>query len=159
MRDLRPCSRFRAGPRCDHGQLGLFDALLRHMDTDGKQEISREEFVDALSRSVADRPTFGTAVHTAALSLVQVADRDSNGILDSGEYADQAAAGFSRLDLDRNGVQDTAELIVAVRLVRPGLAGRLSVFCERMLSPSRPPCYPDHRGPCQLERPVRWAPR
>ena len=32
------------------GQLGLFDVLLRHMDTDGNQEISREEFVTGLGQ-------------------------------------------------------------------------------------------------------------
>jgi tellurite resistance protein TerC len=106
------------------GQLGLFTVLLRHLDADGNQEISREEFVTGLGQEFADRPAFDTAVHTAALTLVQVADRDRNGVLDSAEYADlaavygagpdEAAAAFDRLDLDRNGVLDTAELTVAV---------------------------------------------
>ena len=106
------------------GQLGLFDVLLRHMDTDQNQEISREEFVTGLGQVITDRPAFDIAVHTAALTLVQVADRDHNGVLDSAEYADlaavygagpeEAAAAFDRLDLDRNGVLDTAELTVAV---------------------------------------------
>jgi Ca2+-binding EF-hand superfamily protein len=106
------------------GQLGLFDVLLRHLDADGNEEISREEFVTGLGQQFADRPAFDIAVHTAALTLVQVADRDRNGVLDSAEYADlaavygarpdEAAAAFDRLDLDRNGVLDTAELTVAV---------------------------------------------
>ncbi len=106
------------------GQLGLFEVLLRHMDTDGNQEISREEFVTGLGQVIVDRPAFDTAVHTAALTLVQVADRDRNGVLDSGEYADlaavygadpdEAAAAFDRLDLDRNGVLDTGELTMAI---------------------------------------------
>jgi tellurite resistance protein TerC len=106
------------------GQLALFNVLLRHLDADGNQEISREEFVTGLGQQFADRPAFDTAVHTAALTLVQVADRDRNGVLDSAEYADlaavygadpdEAAAAFDRLDLDRNGVLDTAELAVAV---------------------------------------------
>ena len=106
------------------GQLGLFNVLLRQLDADGNQEISREEFVTGLGQHFADRPAFDTAVHTAALTLVQVADRDRNGVLDSAEYADlaavygagpdEAAAAFDRLDLDRNGVLDTAELTVAV---------------------------------------------
>ncbi|MGP0027386.1 MAG: EF-hand domain-containing protein, partial [Streptosporangiaceae bacterium] len=106
------------------GQLGLFEVLLRHMDTDGNQEISREEFVTGLGQVIVDRPAFDTAVHTAALTLVQVADRDHNGVLDSGEYADlaavygadpdEAAAAFDRLDLDRNGVLDTGELTMAI---------------------------------------------
>jgi tellurite resistance protein TerC len=106
------------------GQLGLFDALLGHMDTDHNQEISREEFVAGLGQLITDRAEFDIAVHRAALTLVQVADRDHNGVLDTAEYADlaavygadadEAAAAFDRLDLDRNGVLDTAELTVAI---------------------------------------------
>jgi Ca2+-binding EF-hand superfamily protein len=122
------------------GQLGLFEALLRHLDADGNEEISRDEFVAGLGQHIADRPAFDTAVHTAALTLVQVADRDQNGVLDSAEYADlagvygagpeEAAAAFDRLDLDHNGVVDTAELTVAIsqffasRPVLPDLACR-----------------------------------
>ena len=53
-----------------------------------------------------------------------MADTDGNGVLDPGEYtrlaavygvdADQAARAFGRLDLDRNGVLDTAELSQAI---------------------------------------------
>jgi Ca2+-binding EF-hand superfamily protein len=120
------------------GQLELFDVLLRHMDTDRNQEISRDEFVSGLGQLITDRPAFDTAVHTAALTLVQVADRDHNGVLDSAEYADlaavygadpdEAAAAFDRLDLDRNGVLDTAELTVAVSQFfasRPGAESRV----------------------------------
>jgi tellurite resistance protein TerC len=120
------------------GQLDLFDVLLRHMDTDGNQEISREEFVTGLGQEIADRAAFDIAVHTVALTLVQAADRDRNGVLDSGEYADlaavygadavKAAAAFDRLDLDRNGVLDTAELTVAISQFfasRPVLPDRL----------------------------------
>jgi tellurite resistance protein TerC len=122
------------------GLLGLFEVLLRHLDADGNQEISREEFVNGLGQNIADRPAFDSAVHTAALTLVQAADRDRNGVLDSAEYADlaavygappdEAAAAFDRLDLDRNGVLDTAELTVAIsqffasRPVVPDLACR-----------------------------------
>ncbi|HEY0718307.1 MAG TPA: TerC/Alx family metal homeostasis membrane protein [Streptosporangiaceae bacterium] len=120
------------------GQLGLFEVLLEHMDTEGNQEISREEFVSGLGQTITDRAAFDTAVHTAALTLVQAADRDRNGVLDSGEYADlaavygadadKAAAAFDRLDLDRNGVLDTAELTVAISQFfasRPVLPDRL----------------------------------
>jgi tellurite resistance protein TerC len=122
------------------GQIGLFDVLLRHMGGDGYQEISREQFVTGLGQHIADRPAFDIAVHTAALTLVQVADRDHNGVLDSAEYADlagvygappeEAAVAFDRLDLDHNGVLDTAELTVAIsqffasRPLAPDLACR-----------------------------------
>ena len=123
------------------GQLGLFDVLLRHMDTDGNQEISREEFVTGLGQHIADRPALDAAVHTAALTLVQVADRDRNGVLDSADYADlaavygadpdEAAAAFDRLDLDRNGVLDTAELTVAISQFFTGRPGPV----DRVLRP------------------------
>ena len=48
------------------GQRALFDALLAHMDADGDQEITRDEFIAALGRAVEDRPGFDAAVRTAA---------------------------------------------------------------------------------------------
>ena len=106
------------------GQRVLFDALLRHMDANGDQEITPDEFAAAMGRTIDDRPGFDAAVRTAAHSLIQVADRDRNGVLDAGEYtqlaavygasAEQAEQAFSRLDLDHNGVLDTPELTLAI---------------------------------------------
>ena len=106
------------------GQRALFDALLRHMDANGDQEITPDEFAAAMGRTIDDRPGFDAAVRTAAHSLIQVADRDRNGVLDAGEYtqlaavygasAEQAGQAFSRLDLDHNGVLDTPELTLAI---------------------------------------------
>ena len=106
------------------GQRALFDAMLAHMDADGNQEISREEFAVGLSRAIEDRPGFDSAVRAAAITLIQVADRDGNGVLDPGEYrqlaavygtsADEAERAFSRLDLNRNGFVDTAELSLGI---------------------------------------------
>jgi TerC family integral membrane protein len=107
------------------GQRALFDALLPHMDADGDQQITQDEFVAALGHTIKDRPGFDTAVHTAARTLLQVADQDGNGALDAREYAglaaaygarpDEAARAFDRLDQDRNGMLDTAELALAIR--------------------------------------------
>jgi Ca2+-binding EF-hand superfamily protein len=106
------------------GQRALFDAMLAHMDADGNQEISREEFAAGLGRAVEDGPGFDSAVRAAAIALIQVADRDGNGVLDPGEYrqlaavygtsADEAERAFSRLDLDHNGFVDTAELSLGI---------------------------------------------
>ena len=106
------------------GQRALFDALLRHMDANGDQEITPDEFAAATGRTIDDRPGFDTAVRTAAHSLIQVADRDRNGVLDAGEYtqlaavygasAEQAGRAFIRLDLDHNGFLDTPELTLAI---------------------------------------------
>jgi Ca2+-binding EF-hand superfamily protein len=113
-----------AGRAVAAGLRGLFDALLRHMDTNGDQEITQDEFAAAITRPVADRPGFDAAVRTAAATLIQVADRDGNGVLDPREYAeltaacgagpDDAARAFGRLDLDHNGVLDAAELTLAI---------------------------------------------
>ena len=107
-----------------NGQRALFDAMLAHMDANGDQEISRDEFATGLSRAIEDRPGFDTAVRTAAVALIQVADRDGNGVLDSAEYrqlaavygtsTDEAERAFSRLDLDHNGFVDTAELSLGI---------------------------------------------
>ena len=106
------------------GQDALFDALLRHMDANGDREITPDEFAAAFGWRIEDRPGFDTAVRTAVQALVQVADRDGNGLLDAAEYAeltavygasaDDAARAFARLDLDRNGVLDGVEFTTAI---------------------------------------------
>jgi tellurite resistance protein TerC len=131
-------------------QRALFDALLAHMDADGDQQITPDEFTASLGRAVADQPGFDTAVRGAARTLIQAADADGNGVLDRGEYTRlagvygaspaDAARAFARLDLDRNGVLDTAELATAISqffaspdTAAPGnLAfGRLLGGCQR----------------------------
>ena len=106
------------------GQDALFDAVARHMDANGDREITPDEFAAAFERRIEDRPGFDTAIRTAAQALVQMADRDGNGMLDAAEYAeltavygasaDDAARAFRRLDLDRNGVLDSAEFTAAI---------------------------------------------
>ena len=106
------------------GQRTLFDALLRHMDANGDNEITPDEFASAAGRTIHDRPGFNAAVRSAADSLIQVADRDRNGVLDAGEYVllaavfgastEQAGRAFSRLDLDHNGFLDVAEFTFAI---------------------------------------------
>ena len=102
----------------------LFDALLDHMDADGDQEITLGEFAAAAGRPIGDRQGFDVAVQTAAASLIRVADRDGNGVLDAAEYAqltsaygasaEEAARAFWRLDTDHNGVLDATELASAI---------------------------------------------
>jgi Ca2+-binding EF-hand superfamily protein len=113
-----------AGQAVAAGQHALFDALLAHMDANGDQQITLDEFATAAGRPIEDRPGFDAAVRTAAHGLIQVADRDGNGVLDIAEYAqltraygasaEEAARAFGRLDLDHNGVLDLAELAAAI---------------------------------------------
>lgn len=113
-----------AGQAVATGQRALFDALLAHMDADGDQGITQDEFAAALGRTMKDRRSFDAAVRTAARTLLQVADQDGNGAIDAGEYtrlaavygarADEAARAFDRLDQDNNQVLDTAELALAI---------------------------------------------
>jgi tellurite resistance protein TerC len=103
---------------------GLFDALLSHMDANHDEEITREEFVAALGRTIQDQPGFDNAVRAAAQALIQMADQDGNGVLDAGEYSrlaavygartDEAGRAFGRLDQDSNGVLDIDELTLAI---------------------------------------------
>ena len=113
-----------AGRAVATAQQRLFDTMLSHMDANGDQEISRDEFVTAVGLDIADQPGFDAAVGAAASSLIQVADTDGTGALDAAEYArlaavygaraDQAERAFGQLDLDRNGVLDAAELTLAI---------------------------------------------
>jgi tellurite resistance protein TerC len=106
------------------GQRALFEAMLAHMDTDGDQEISPDEFIAGLSRAIEDRPGFESAVRATAATLIKVADRDGHGVLDPAEYrqlaavygtsAEEAERAFGRLDVDHNGVLDTAELSLGI---------------------------------------------
>lgn len=112
----------RIGRAVTAGLRALFEAMLQRAD--GGQEMNREEFVAAVGRPIQDRAAFDAAVKTAAQALIQVADRDGNGVLDTEEYAqlaavygaaaEEAAQAFLRLDLDQNGVLDTAELAAAI---------------------------------------------
>jgi len=113
-----------AGQAMASAQRDLFDAMLSHMDANHNAQISRDEFVTAVGRAIRDRPGFDAAVRTAARALIEVADADGNGVLDSGEYtrlaavygvgAEEADRAFGRFDRDRNGTLDTAELTAAI---------------------------------------------
>ncbi len=106
------------------GQRTLFEALLAHMDANGDEQITPDEFAGSIGRIRSDERAFGAAVEAAADGLIRVADQDGNAVLDVGEYvrlagaygADPrtAARAFAQLDLDRNGVLDTAELSLAI---------------------------------------------
>jgi tellurite resistance protein TerC len=122
------------------GQRSLFSALLAHMDADGDQQISPDEFAAAVGRPVQDQSRFDAAVAEAARSLIQAADHDRTGVLSPAGYARLAAAygasarqagrAFARLDLDRNGVLDAAELTEAITQFftspDPGAPGNLA---------------------------------
>jgi tellurite resistance protein TerC len=127
----RVCSAFGhlpGSPACRNvtdAQRGLFSALLAHMDSDGDQKITPGEFAASIGRRIADQPGFDAAISATASALLQAADIDGNGVLDSDEYrrltaaygasAQQATQAFRQLDLDHNGVIDLAELTQAIR--------------------------------------------
>ena len=122
------------------GQDALFDALLARMDANGDQQVTPGEFIGSLGRPADEQPGFTLAVRAAARALLDAADQDGNGVLDTGEYARlasaygashrQAARAFARLDRDRNGVIDAAELTSAISqfLTSPdtGIPGNLA---------------------------------
>ena len=113
-----------AGRGVDSGHRALFDALARHMDANGDQQISPEEFAAAAGRPIKDQAAFDTAVQTTAHALIELADCDHNGQLDLSEYtqltavygitARDAAQTFGQLDLDDNGFLDSADVARAI---------------------------------------------
>lgn len=102
----------------------LFDRMLAHMDANGDQVISREEFLTAAAREFGDRAGWDAAAGATARTVIRVAGTDGSGVLDPAQYtrlaavyglgAEAAARSFGRLDLDRNGVLDAAELGQAI---------------------------------------------
>ncbi len=109
----------------DATQRALFDALLAHMDADGDQQITPDEFTGSVGHAIEDQSGFDSAVSAAANALLHAADQHGSGVLGPAEYARLAGAygaspaeaehAFARLDLDGNGVLDPAELTAAVR--------------------------------------------
>lgn len=105
-------------------QRTLFDALLAHMDADGDQQITLDEFTGSMGRAISDRAGFDAAVSAAADALILAADEDGSGLLDTAEYTrlagvygastEEAEQAFARLDLDRNGALDGTELALAM---------------------------------------------
>ena len=127
-----------AGQAVAAGQGALFGALLLHMDAGGDQQISRDEFTAALGRGSKDRPGFDTAVRAAVRTLVQVADQDGSGALDTGEYARLAAVYGAR----RRGR-------AGLRPARPGPQRRAG---QRGTSPGHQPVL-HQPGPRRLRQP------
>ena len=105
-------------------QDALFDAVARHMDTNGDREITPDEFAAAFGRRIEDRPGFRYRGPRRGAGARPGGGPRRNGALDAAEYAaltavygasaDDAARAFSRLDLDRNGVLDSLEFTTAI---------------------------------------------
>ncbi|WHT22173.1 EF-hand domain-containing protein [Crossiella sp. CA-258035] len=98
----------------------------RDADSDGDGQVSREEFIAATERGLAENPDYlEEAYLKAAESVFEAIDRDGDGQVDRGEYIelyrsadvadDIAGAAFDRIDQNGDGVIDYAEFVAALR--------------------------------------------
>lgn len=106
------------------GYRALWHSMAAMADTDRDHRISPEEFHTWIENHW-DNETFDREIAPLAQSVIDLADADGNGVLDRDELTRlllgcdrspaEAAAIFTRLDLDGSGAIDTAELITAIR--------------------------------------------
>ncbi|KIZ14743.1 EF-hand domain-containing protein [Streptomyces natalensis] len=100
----------------------LWQADVRHMDTDGNGLVDREEFIVGMRRSAAhDQESYLRRLGAMVDAWMSICDADDNGVIDQQEFttmyartlgaspADLAVA-FAKLDLDGNGTLDSQEI-------------------------------------------------
>ncbi len=88
--------------------------LLRHADTDGDGQVSRQEFTTTMEANVTTPEHFEGAVMAIADAVMDAADTDGDGVLSRDEYIrmysvlgvppEHTGPAFALLDLDGNGV-------------------------------------------------------
>jgi len=92
----------------------LWFGLLRVMDTDGDERISKDEFVAATSRGIVDRPGgFEKVLGRVRDAFLDMGDRDGDGRLTAEEFGHlfhalgvslkHTAVAFAALDTDGDG--------------------------------------------------------
>ncbi|MGW0521696.1 EF-hand domain-containing protein [Crossiella sp. NPDC003009] len=105
---------------------GWWAQIERDADSDNDGQVSREEFIAATERGLAENPNYlDEAYLKVAESAFEALDRDGDGQVDRGEYielylaadvsADIAGAAFDRIDENGDGVIDYAEFLAALR--------------------------------------------
>ncbi|MGO1052509.1 EF-hand domain-containing protein [Crossiella sp. CA198] len=106
--------------------LGWWAQIERDADTDGDGQVSREEFVAATERGLADNPDYlDEAYAKVAETVFEVLDRDGDGNISREEYiamyasaevsAEIAESAFERIDQNGDGVIDYAEFRAALQ--------------------------------------------
>lgn len=107
---------------------GLFERLVRMADGNRDGQLSPEEFANGLANrsagAAADEPavearTPANAERGAARQLLARFDKNGDGKLSKSEAPERIAERFARLDIDRNGELDKAELAVVPALPLP----------------------------------------
>ncbi|MFD8632415.1 EF-hand domain-containing protein [Streptomyces sp. NPDC059533] len=122
----------RAAREDDHTNIGAirtaFDQwwqlLVKHGDTDGDGQVSREEFVTVMEDTVTTEAHFEPAVMAIADAVMSAVDTDQDGVLSLQEYVrlydtlgvdrDVSTAAFHLVDRDGNGVISFAEYRAAI---------------------------------------------
>ncbi|WP_412074756.1 EF-hand domain-containing protein [Streptomyces xanthophaeus] len=98
--------------------------LLKHGDTDGDGQVSRQEFIAVMEANVTSPQHFEGAVLAIADALMKALDTDGDGVLNRDEYVrmytslgvppEHSGEAFKRLDRDGNGVISHKEFSTAI---------------------------------------------
>jgi Ca2+-binding EF-hand superfamily protein len=111
--------------RVHNGYLELCDSLMRIADEDGNGEITRTEFVMAMTRMAGDRAGFKRVIEPLARLNLSLCDADGDGNLNELEFAsllrmfnattmDDASRIFHRLDTSGDGFLSLEEILDAL---------------------------------------------
>ncbi|MFF5488727.1 EF-hand domain-containing protein [Streptomyces virginiae] len=122
----------RAAAEDDHANItAIHDAfeqwwqlLLKHGDSDGDGQVSRQEFITVMEANVTTPEHFESAVMAIADAVMNALDTNGDGVLSQDEYVhlydtlgvpkELSAQAFHRLDLDGDGVISFGEYRTAI---------------------------------------------
>ncbi|QFR93706.1 calcium-binding protein [Streptomyces tsukubensis] len=102
----------------------MWRLLVKHGDTDGDGQVSRQEFIAVMEANITSPQHFESAVLAIADALVKALDTDGDGVLNRDEYVrmytslgipqEHSGEAFTRLDRDGDGTISHAEFRTAI---------------------------------------------
>lgn len=104
---------------------GIWDMLIKEMDTDRDGRLSPQEYRQGMDRTFIDGPHYDRVFQPAVEAAMRLCDTDGDGVLSREEFARFHAAfghgaadsrvAFDALDRDGGGTLDVDELVLAFR--------------------------------------------